>query len=131
MPPFALPVTAWTAVLLGSWIFWLSLRVISHRRQHKVVLGDEGDRVLTKKIRGHANAVEYIPMSLILLGLAESLMPGGIVAILAVILVVGRVSHGLYFSYHGLPHQMRLVGMLCTQVAFVGLLLAVVAGLVS
>ena len=65
-----------------------------------------------------------------MLGLAEQLQPQGLVLALASALVIGRLLHGLYFTYHGMPWQMRMYGMLLTLIAQIGAILAVATGLV-
>ena len=47
-------------------------------------LGDGGSEVGIRRIRGHANAVETVPIFLILLGLSEGLgTPGWVLCLLA------------------------------------------------
>lgn len=117
MTEFPLIITAWAAAILGLFYVWQTWRVISYRRAHGVVLGETEDRDFRKRIRGHANAAEQMPLGLILLGLNEATGPGWAALGLAVLLVGGRLCHGLYFGIHGLPHQMRVLGMLATLLA--------------
>lgn len=63
-------VTALYAALLGLWFLVLSWRVIQ-RRQTGIAMGDGGDDDMLRRIRGHANFAEYVPLCLILIGLAE------------------------------------------------------------
>lgn len=49
-------------------ILALAGRVIAGRWRHKVGLGDGGNSELSRLVRAHANAVEYVPLALILLG---------------------------------------------------------------
>ena len=46
----------------------LTFRVILARRRHRIGLGDGGNEELRQRIRAHGNAVEYLPLALILLG---------------------------------------------------------------
>ena len=57
----------YTLLLLG-----LGLNVVRMRRRHKVGLLDNGNIALRKAIRIHGNAVENLPMVLILMGVAEA-----------------------------------------------------------
>ncbi len=94
------------------------------RRLHKVVLGDNDNRDMAKAIRGHANAVETIPMSLILMGLSE--LAGAWtswLALLACGLIIGRGLHARYFTAPGTHFKFRYYGMLTTVIVQVNLLL--------
>lgn len=49
----------------------LAVRVVLHRRAQKIGIGDNGDTRLLRKIRAHANFVEYVPAALLMLALLE------------------------------------------------------------
>ena len=68
-----MPVTALYAAVLSVFFIALSLWVIYLRRNLRVGLGDGGHHVLKRAIRTHGNFVEYVPFSLLLLGLLESM----------------------------------------------------------
>jgi uncharacterized membrane protein YecN with MAPEG domain len=51
----------------------LSFRTIQQRRNARVELGTGEDAELLRLYRVHANFTEYVPLALVLLGLAESL----------------------------------------------------------
>jgi len=128
----SLPITSLTAFLAGIIILLLTIKVIRIRRRDGVVLGDNNDRALSKAIRGHANAVEQLPIALILMGLAE--VQGGSNALLwlcAAMLIVGRLMHGIYFAHHGTPWQLRMFGMGLTLIAQIGLLAALLLTLIT
>ena len=129
MTDFPLYITAWTALILGTLLAFLTFRVIFHRRAESIVLGDGGDKIILKKIRGHANASEQIPIALILLGLVEYLQGSLYALIIATILVVGRLLHAAYFSFDGLTWRLRLFGMLLTMIAQALALLALLRAL--
>ena len=61
-------ITLLYAALCTLLILVLAGRVIAARWQHKVGLGDGGNTELNRRVRAHANAVEYVPLALILLG---------------------------------------------------------------
>ena len=130
MTDFPIPVTAWSTIILAVLFQWLTFRVIGVRRKDHIVLGDGGDHVMNKKIRGQANAAEQIPIALILLGLAEYLLPGLMPMIIAVLLVTGRAMHAVYFTIHGTNFRLRFYGMLLTLVAQTLAILAVAIGLI-
>ncbi len=132
MTQITLPITTTAAICSGIILLLLTWKVIRLRRKGGVVLGDNNDRVLTKAIRGQANAAEQLPMALILMGLAEiqAASPVGL-AVLAVILVAGRALHATYFAIDGTTWRLRFYGMLMTliaQLGLIGLLITVLAG---
>lgn len=102
MIPTVTPIYAGILALL---LVYLSFKVIFRRQSAKVSLGDGDDSMLNKRIRVHANFVEYAPMGLILLLMAELQgAPIWICHILGVMLVAGRVMHA-----HGLAAQPQIV----------------------
>lgn len=110
-----MPIAALYAGLLTLLLLYLSVRVIGVRQAGKVEIGDGGDRQLLRRIRVHANFVEYTPYALILIGLLESLKaPGLMLHILGTTLLVGRVLHAYALSQtpHILP--VRVLGMALT-----------------
>ena len=128
----SLPITSLTAIFASVLILLLTIKVIQLRRRGGVVLGDNGDRALAKAIRGHANAVEQLPIALILMGLAE--MQGGPFALLvlsALALVAGRALHAIYFAIHGTHWRLRFVGMWLTVGAQGALILALTTTLLG
>jgi len=87
-------ITAIYAGLNGIILLVLAIRVARQRGIAKVGLGAGGDAALERAIRIHGNAVESIPIVLILLGLAEacgskSLLLHGI----GIALTLGRLFH--------------------------------------
>ena len=118
MTEISLPITSLTAVCAALLILLLTLQVVRLRRKDGVVLGDNGDRVLAKAIRGHANATEQLPIALILMGLAELQgAPTTLLWLAATALVIGRVMHATYFGIHGTHWKLRFYGMWLTFVA--------------
>jgi hypothetical protein len=64
------------------------------RRGRKIGIGDGGDRELLRRVRVHANFVEYVPMLLVLLALLElSGVDRRAVAALGVVMLVARMLH--------------------------------------
>ena len=126
----ALPVTSVTALILGTLLLGLTWLVIAKRRGDGIVLGDEGDRVMLKRIRAHGNAAEQVPIALIVMALAEmNGSPAALLWPLALLLIAGRASHAAYFARHGLHWRFRVFGMLLTLIAQTGLLLALLIAL--
>lgn len=116
-------ITAVYASILALLVVWLSLRVIRVRRAKKIRLGDGGDAELQGAIRAHANAVEYIPLSMILLFLLEA--SGGhalLIHIAGLAVVAGRVIHARGLLSDALRE--RVLGMQLTLFTIIGLALA-------
>ena len=130
MSDFPLTVTAATTVLLGLLYLYLTMKVVMHRREDKVVFGDNNDPMLAKKIRGHGNAAEQIPLGLILIGLNEAMNSGAFAMVLAALLIIGRTLHAIHYTRKGTPITLRMFGMLLTLVShilgIVGLVVALV-----
>lgn len=95
------PTTALYAAILALIIVALGINVTVHRVKFKVALGDGGNPQMLRMIRLHANAVEYLPVALILMALYE-LNAGWPLAlhIIGVALVLGRLlqTFGMWLS---------------------------------
>lgn len=108
------------ASLLALLICYLSLKVIKQRRSNKISLGDGGVEELRIAIAAHANAVEYIPIFLLLLFALEYNQAGLIlVHAFGIAFLVGRVLHA-----HGiLTSQLRrrVLGMQITLYSIIAL----------
>jgi uncharacterized membrane protein YecN with MAPEG domain len=118
----SLPITALYAGLMGLWLLGLAYAVIRQRRRNDVSIGDGGVDALAQAVRAHGNACEYIPMALILLGLAEGMgASGGVLHGFGSLLVAGRLLHGGYFLAGARVLKARVVGMILTMVVIAGL----------
>ncbi len=107
------------AVLL---IVRLSISVIKLRRKYRISLGDGGHEALQIAIRAHANALEYIPVTLLLLLLLElNGAPKLLIHLLGIVLITGRIIHAIGLSGNDLPK--RILGMQMTIYLLVGLAL--------
>jgi uncharacterized protein len=105
------------AVLL---ILRLSLSVIKLRRKNRILVGDGGNEELQLAIRTHANAVEYIPITLLLLLTLElNGAPKLLIHILGVTLMTGRIIHAMGFPAKDL--RKRILGMQITIYLLIGL----------
>ncbi len=129
MTDFPLYITAWTTLILGALLLFLTIRIIGDRRSKKIALGDGGDKAIIKKIRGHANASEQIPIALILLGFVEYLQGGTYALIIATVLITGRILHAINFSFDGMNWRFRVLGMLMTIISQAMALLALLRAL--
>lgn len=110
-----LQITAFYAALLAVLFLLLSVRVIGWRREHRVELDHGGDRELLRRIRVHANFVEYVPFTLLLMALAESMAPPRPLLHLAgLTLVAGRLLHAYGLSQTPQVLRYRVWGMWLT-----------------
>lgn len=100
LPPIV-PVTALYAALLGLLLVILMLAVIKLRRSLRVGLGNGGNRDLQQAIRAHGNAIECVPIFLLLLAAFE-LNHGSVMLLhlFGTAFIMVRVAHawGLYAS---------------------------------
>jgi uncharacterized membrane protein YecN with MAPEG domain len=106
-------ITSIYASLLALLIVRLSLSVIKLRRKNRIIVGDGGNEDLQLAIRTHANALEYIPITLLLLLTLElNGAPKILIHILGATLIIGRIIHAI-----GLPAKnlkRRVLGMQIT-----------------
>jgi len=115
-------VSALYVVFGALFIIKLALNVVHLRRQYRVSIGDGGVSDLQLAIRIHGNAVEYIPLALLLLVVME--MNGAdiwIVHLLGLFFFFGRLLHA-----HGLRSRTQLWrrnGMLLTLISLAGMII--------
>ncbi len=108
-------ITSIYASLLALMYVYLSIRVVKHRREHKVSIGDGGNALVARAIRVHANFIEYVPFCLILIYLVEShaAVPTFVHA-MGMTLVVARLSHAYGISSEAADFRFRVGGMILT-----------------
>lgn len=119
MSAIMMPITLMTAGAAAILNVWLALRTGAVRAKAKVDVGDGGNALLIRRMRAHANFVEYTPFLLILVGVIEyaSGTSWWLWAVSAVFLL-GRVGHAL--GMEGLPGG-RKVGTIITLGLLLGL----------
>lgn len=87
-------VTALYASILAALMIWLSIEVIKQRRKAQVKYADGGVDALQIARSAHSNAVDYIPITLIMMALLEyngaSLW---MVHVCGGLFVIGRILH--------------------------------------
>ncbi len=89
-----LTITGLYASILGIIILWLCFKVVKFRRSQRVDIGDGGDAIGIRHIRAQQNAVEYVPIALILFAVCE--INGGnpiVLHVLGIALVFARLIH--------------------------------------
>ncbi|MEM7446209.1 MAG: MAPEG family protein [Pseudomonadota bacterium] len=118
--------------ILGLLILALSINVTRLRAKHKSLFGDADEDELRRAIRAQANAVEYIPVCILLLLIMSAMgYAAWLINLFGIILIVSRLLHvyGIVVQTGDLPMG-RLVGMSGTWL-ILGLasLLALIGGL--
>lgn len=106
-------VSALYAVLGTLWLIKLSYDVVRLRTLYHVSYGDGGFTELQSAIRAHGNAVEYVPIALLLLLLLE--MDGAdtwMVHLCGLTTLLGRLLH--YYGFHHRLICWRRMGILIT-----------------
>ncbi|AOS98192.1 Inner membrane protein YecN [Microbulbifer aggregans] len=126
-------VTAFYAALCALLIIALAFRVVKFRRTQKVGLGSGGKHAAEVLIRAHANAVEYVPLALLLLLLAEL---NGLAAswlhILGGTLLFGRFLHAFGLTAgRGGYHPGRFWGTALTWTVILALAVVLLVGTFS
>jgi uncharacterized membrane protein YecN with MAPEG domain len=120
MSPLA--ITSVYAALCGLLVLVLAWRVVEVRRSAGVGLGDGGHEGLRRRIRAHANAVETIPIALILLALAEAgSTPTWALHLAGAALVISRVLHAQGLSATSGRSFGRFWGTLVSWLVILGL----------
>ncbi len=124
-------VTVLYAGLNGLLMLILALRVSSARATAKVNAGTGGDPELERRIRIHGNAVENIPLVLILMGLIEFYHTSAFVVHgLGIVLTLGRLMHAWGFSRSSAVPWGRSLGMVLTWLALLAsAVIAILIGL--
>jgi hypothetical protein len=106
----------------GALLLALTIGVIARRRHQRVGLGDGDDAVLLRRVRAHGNAVESLPIGLLMLVALE--LCGGTMLLLHLLgsaLLLGRVLHAWGLSGSAGVSTGRMYGMLLTMLALAGL----------
>jgi uncharacterized membrane protein YecN with MAPEG domain len=81
------------AGILGLLAVVLTIHVGRLRGKKRIFLGDGGDKDMTAAIRAHGNLIELAPLCLFLIYLLHGPYGDRMMAILAVLLVIGRLAH--------------------------------------
>jgi uncharacterized membrane protein YecN with MAPEG domain len=110
-------------------VVMLALRVVQFRFRHKIGLGDGGDRELQKRVRVHANAIENMPLALLLLGGMElNGYPAPWVHGFGATLFVSRVAHAWGLSHSSGTSKGRFLGTLFTWLLMLAMALFAIGG---
>jgi uncharacterized membrane protein YecN with MAPEG domain len=118
MPLAVTPI--YTALLVCLFLV-LTYRVITYRRANLLSLGDYGDKNLLKRMRAQANFVEYTPLALLLLLMAELQgSPPVALHLMGLTLLAGRLLHAVGFASTPQKIILRQVGMGLTLLMLAG-----------
>ena len=122
-------ITLLYAALCTLLILVLAGRVIAARWQHKVGLGDGGNTELNRRVRAHANAVEYVPLALILLGGMElNGYPEWLVHAFGAALVVSRLLHAWGLAVSSGTSPGRFLGTVLTLLLMIAMCVMAIVG---
>ena len=118
MPKITLLFASLHALLLLALIAPIS----RHRHRHRIGLGSGGDPVLERKIRAHANFIEFVPIALLMLALLELTgLQASWLWIFGGALLLARVMHALGLSRHVGYSFGRLWGTVLMMLVLLGM----------
>lgn len=119
--------------LLGLLALLLSVNVTRLRASHHALFGDADNDELRRAIRAQANAMEYIPLCILLmLIMAYTGYAAWLVHVLGIVLVVGRLAHvyGIIVQTESEQPMGRGIGSVLTwAVLAISSVLALIGGL--
>ncbi|HEY4141469.1 MAG TPA: MAPEG family protein [Pseudolabrys sp.] len=110
-----LQLTALYAAILALIVVALGINVTVHRVKLQVSLGDGGNPQMLRMIRLHGNAVEYLPLALVLMALYE--LNGGwhwAVNVIGIALIAGRLIQTWAMWGTDIPKPGRGIGQVLT-----------------
>lgn len=121
-------VSSFYAALIGILCVVLSVLVIRLRVRTKISIGDGGDKVLSRMTRVFGNFIEYAPLVVVMLALAETMGTSRLTLhVFGVAFIVGRIAHafGLYRTLGINPG--RTIGVVLTLGTILGLAITLLA----
>ena len=102
--------TLYAIALIPIWLV-LWIRVTSIRSSIGCSIGDAGDMKLLQKIRQHGNFIEWVPLILVLMILAEAQGTDALwLHAAGALLVIGRLAHPFGLKIDNAGHPLRYVG---------------------
>jgi len=110
-----LDITPYYAAVLALLFIILSVRTIKSRREHKVAIGDGGEKSLLRAARVHANFSEYLPFTLLLIAMLEiQSYSHWIIHGLCIALLAARIAHAYGVSQTNENFKFRIFGTATT-----------------
>ncbi len=112
------------ASALVALILFLAYRVVTFRRGEGIALGDEkASKAMKSAVRAHANAVENIPVALILLAMLElNHLTPWLLNAFGLVLLGSRIAHAWGLSRANGPSKGRFYGTALTWLCMAAML---------
>ena len=105
------PITTFYALPLAIIFLALFMNVTMSRSKLNQSIGDGGHVELHERIRKHGNFVEWVPMVMILMVLAEANGTGSLwLHAAGLLLTIGRILHPLGLRANVATHPLRIAG---------------------
>jgi uncharacterized protein len=124
--------TALYALPLGVIYLALWMGVAKVRAEKKVSIGDNGDMAILLPVRRHGNFVEWVPMVLIMMMLAEGLgAPAFYLHISGALLLLGRLLHPIGLKIDNAAHPLRYIGNSASGLALINAMVCVILNLLN
>lgn len=118
----SLPITSLYAGLFMLLLLVLAFGVVRLRLRTETSLGDGGNRNLTKAMRSHGNAIEYVPMVLIGLALLEiGATNATLLHVYGSVFLLARFSHAFGMQQANEGNNFRKIGILLTWLVMLGI----------
>jgi hypothetical protein len=110
-----LNITPYYAAILALLFIILSIRTIKTRREHKVAIGDGGEKSILRASRVHANFSEYVPFTILLIAILEMhSYSDWMIHGLCIALVTARIAHAYGVSQANENFKFRIFGTATT-----------------
>ncbi|HEY0181014.1 MAG TPA: MAPEG family protein [Dokdonella sp.] len=108
-------ITGLYAALAALLVLVLAARVTLARRRYRIGIGTGGNELLARRVRAHANALENLPLGLLLLLVLEldQTQPLWLHAF-GIALIAGRVAHAIGLSRSAGASAGRALGVVLT-----------------
>lgn len=92
-------------------LLWIATATGQLRAKYKIAIGDGGNPHMTRILRGHANAMENVPMAIILMLVMAALnAPIFVLHGFGIALTLGRACHAMHFIKEDAPGWQRALG---------------------
>lgn len=119
-----LPVTSFIALPLTLLMVGLALKIGFMRRRYRIAQGSNDNRQLAKFIAAHSNAIENIPLGLLLLGVAEIQgVQYSLLVVCGILLILARSMSAWGLCHHTGHSVGRFYGILLTWIVMIALAL--------
>jgi len=110
-----LNITPYYAAVLALLFIILSVRTIKSRHEHKVAIGDGGEKSILRASRVHANFSEYVPLTLLLIAMLEiQSYSDWVIHSLCIALLAARIAHAYGVSQTNENFKFRIFGTATT-----------------